>query len=121
MPVMDSQWVLSSEKSNFGKAAKCQYWSPIQELKHTGIAVISSSTTEHGSFLPSSFSAKPQSHTEINNPKMAAKRKLQSLPVARSRANQTKPTTEPKVPGAHGIRPTPKPCAIQSLTCRPDK
>jgi hypothetical protein len=33
----------------------------------------------------------------------------QRLPVISKRPNQSTPTTEPNVPGATGIRPTPKP------------
>ena len=89
---------------------------PTQAKKQTGMAVISSTTTEPGSFRPSSFSPTPDSQTEPANPAMAPAMRPQRLPLEISSANQNTPSTEPNVPGATGIRPKPKPCAKKRAT-----
>src|SRR6516225_4631384 len=85
MPPVSSQLVLNENASMPGNVPVCQYRAPIQELKHMGIAVTSSNTTEPGSFCPSTRSANPQSHTERDNPSRVPRRKLQKLPVASNR------------------------------------
>src|SRR6267142_1232202 len=82
------------------------------------MAAISSSTAEPGSFRPSSFSAIPQSHTERAMPAIVPAAKTHRLWARNNRANHNRPTNEPKVPGPQGIRPAPKPWAIQSATLR---
>src|SRR6266404_2196048 len=81
----------------------------VHEKKQTGIAVISSSTTEPGSFWPSFFSAAPHNQTERPMPSIVPASKAQMFAVTKSSANHPIPKNDPKVPGAKGILPTPKP------------
>src|ERR1035438_6765132 len=81
----------------------------IQAKKQIGSAVISSSTTELGSFFPKAFSATSQSQTERAMPAMVPAVNNHGLRVMSKSPNHTMPTNDPKVPGAKGIRPTPKP------------
>jgi len=85
-----------------------------QPAKQSGIAAISSMTTEPGSFSFRILSPAPHNQTERPSPMSVPPRKIQRFPKATSSANQPRPTTDPKVPGAKGIRPEPKPCAIHN-------
>ena len=99
-----------------GRAPFFQARMAIQPRKQRGSAVISSSTIEGGSFCRRTVSPTPHSQTEKARPASAPAAKSQRLPASSKSANHPTPTTEPNVPGATGIRPTPKPWASQSLT-----
>src|SRR4051812_32785298 len=86
-----------------------------QPMKQTGIAAISSRTTDEGSFCFSIFSPSPHNQTDKASPTIVPPTKIQKLPDAISSAVQPRPTTDPKVPGPKGIRPAPNPCAIHSF------
>src|SRR5580658_6549845 len=93
----------------------------IQPVKQSGMATISSNTTEPGSFFLRICSASPHSQTE-----RPTARRLPAINTGHDRpqsssASQPKPTTEPKVPGAIGMRPAPKPWAIHSFINPPGK
>src|ERR1051326_137245 len=106
---------LEKNFSTGGKACGVCHTPQTHATKQTGIAAISSRTTDDGSFCFSIFSPSPHNHTDKASPAIVPPRKNQKLPVAISSAVQPKPTIEPKVPGPKGIRPTPKPCATHSF------
>jgi len=95
--------------SNRGSEPIFQNDAAIQLRKQTGIAVISSNTTLPGSFWFKIFSPSPHSHTDKTKPAIAPAMKTHKFAGTSKSANQRMPTKEPKVPGARGIRPTPKP------------
>lgn len=113
-PAVSIQEERPKKDSTDGQTPRSQNRIAIQLRKHTGIATISSRTTEPGSFAPSSRSAGPPTAMESTIPPRIPPAKRSPLGTVKRRANQAKPTTEPKVPGATGIRPTPNPWASQS-------
>src|SRR5439155_25231856 len=89
--------------------------SPIQTRKQSGTAMISSNTTEPVSVWIKIRSEEPQSQTDKKIPAPAPTTHHQTFPGSNRTTNQRSTTSEPKVPAANGIRPTPKHWSIQRM------
>src|SRR5437763_33393 len=76
-----------------------------------GMAMSSSMTTEPGSFWPRISSPISLRMIEAKTPNKIPVAKIAALRDERRSRNQKKPTSEPNVPGAKGIRPEPNPWA----------
>src|SRR5205814_5453600 len=101
-----SQFGPKKKSSNVGSKPVFRKIIATQAQKHTGSAVISSSTIEPGSFWSRIFSPAPHSQTENPMPAVVAAPKIQIFSVRSSSANHSTPIKEPNNPGANGTRPT---------------
>src|ERR1700722_11520526 len=84
-------------------------------MKQHGMAAISSSTMDPGSFRASVFSPSPHNHTETKNAATFPAMNHAHECVNNNKKNQASPTAEPAVPGATGTHPAPNPWAMNNF------